>query len=172
MKKAWGRILLAAALLVMCALTLGGCWVSYPEYEGSFGGGVDMRESVTEGYFKLTIHTDKDEFKKDEAIDCWAELEYIGDEDSITVYVSGEAITMDMNGDRAYYSSSPGFWEQKMLTMEKGKPIRYTLADSLPKSQSVLPGEYEIDATANVSLSADGAVSYYGMVSAVIVVEE
>ena len=58
------------------------------------------------------------------------------------------------------------------LTLKKGMPVRVTLAESIPKSSSVLPGKYEIDAWASISLSPDGAVTYDGCVSAVIVVKE
>jgi hypothetical protein len=131
-----------------------------------------MRESVSEGYFRLTIHTGKDEYAKGEAIDCWAELEYIGDSNSITVYCYGKPIELDMTSESVNYSSSSGFFmKQETLTLRKGEPIRITLADSLPKSKSVLPGTYQIDAYSNINLSPDNAVTYNANVSAVIVVK-
>lgn len=176
-KKFW-RAALLAALIAMSVMMLGGCFFLPGLLDSSFDSssnsiGADNRQSVSEGYFKLTIHTDKDQFAQGEAINCWAELEYIGDQDSITVYVNGDPIEMDMNGKDVSYNSSEiiSIGAQKTLTLQKGVPIRRTLTESLPKSSSVLPGQYEIDASASLSLSPDGAVSYYGSVSAVIIVE-
>jgi hypothetical protein len=172
MRSRVGRVALLAALTALCVVIFSGCF-SFDEFDESYDEDFsDMRESVSEGYFKLTIHTDKDEFAKGETIDCWAELEYIGDADSITVYVSGDPITMDMTGEEVYYSASEFIFKEDTLTLEKGVPVRCTLAEALPKSKSVLPGKYRIDAYTDLSLSPDGAVSYYGCVSAVIVVEE
>lgn len=173
MKNRVGRIALLALLAAMCAAMLSGCFpldMMDGEYYGTDF--KDSRESVSEGYFKLTIHTDKDEFVKGETIDCWAELEYIGNEESITVYLSGDPITMEMTGEKVYYSAPGFFYTEEKLTLKKGEPIRCTLEKALPKSKSVLPGQYEIAAYASLSLSPDGAVSYGGCVSAVIVVEE
>ena len=178
MKNGMKRMVLFIALLTACVLPLSGCWAMGEMFGGAYTEdygyttGSDMRESVTDGYFRLTIHTDKDEFVKGETIDCWAEIEYIGDEDSITVYTYGDIITLDMTGDDVYYSSSGSYGSDEQLTLRKGVPVRYTLAESLPKSSSVLPGQYEIDANAYFGLSTDGAVSYSGYVSAVIVVSE
>ena len=182
------RIVLAAVLTAVCIAALGGCMMSnlldriyedgytidhfddfddYPEYTDF----TDMRESVSEGYFKLTIHTDKDTFAQGETIGCIAELTYIGDEDSITVYPYGDPITMEMMGKDIWYTSNDTY-SNETLTLKKGVPIQCTLAECLPKSSSVLPGKYEIDACVSLSLSPDDAVSYNNCVSAVIVVEE
>ncbi len=174
------RIVLLGVLLGGCAVLLGGCWAMSGLMESAAGDnmdygyttGTDMRESVSEGYFRLTIHTDKDEFKQGETIDCWAEVEYIGDKDSITVYTYGNLIGMDMTGGNVYYSSSDSAYKDGTLTLKKGEPYRCTLAEVLPKSKSVLPAQYEIDAYTNIGLSPDGAVSYNGYVSAVIVVSK
>jgi len=175
MKKKLLRILIPAVLSAACVFLLSGCFSMPMDMfdDGYYTSYTDSRESVSEGYFKLTIHTDKDTFMEGEAIDCWAELEYIGDADSITVYVYDDLITMEMTGEDIYYESSSG-WAMgngETLTLYKGKPVRYTLADSLPKSASVKPGRYEIDAWAYVGLSPDGMVSYNAYVSAVIDVE-
>ena len=101
------------------------------------------------------------------------QLEYIGDGDSITVYVYSDPVIMEMTGENVYYTTSGNYYQtQKELTLEKGAPIRYTLSEVLPKSGSVLPGQYQIDAYANMSLSPDGTVTYCSNVSAVIVVNE
>lgn len=135
--------------------------------------GTDNRESVSEGYFKLSINTNKNEFKKGEEINCWVELLYIGEKDSITVYTYGSPIGMEMFSDKVSYSSEDNDYsdEQDMLTLKKGIPVRVTLKESIPKSLSVLPGQYEIDAYASLSLSPDGGVMYNGYVSAVITVK-
>lgn len=181
MKSLFIKVILITVLIAALAAALGGCfYIGNPLdefYDDGCGGyftGTDVRESVSEGYFKLTIDTSKDEFDKGETIDCWTELEYIGNNDSITVYVMGEPVTVSMTGKDICYDSTSYVYmgAQKELTLKKGSPVRYTLSDLLPKSKSVLPGQYEIDATANLSLSPDGLVSYYGTVSAVIVVKE
>jgi hypothetical protein len=179
MKSSILKSALAAAFIAAFTAALGGCYALGPfdaingEGFGGYYTGTDSRESVSEGYFKLTIHTPKDEFAKGEAVDCYAELEYIGDGDSITVYVYSDPVTMEMSGKNVYYTSSGNYYPaQKELTMKKGAPLRYTLSEVLPKSKSVLPGHYQIDAYASVSLSPDGTVTYYSNVSAVIVVNE
>lgn len=179
MKSSFLKVSLTAVLIASFAAALGGCYFLGPldgingeGFENNYGG-TDNRESVSEGYFKLTIYTPKDEFAKDEAIDCYAEFEYIGDNDGITVYVYSDPVTMEMTGKNVYYTSSGNYYPaQKELTLKKGVPLRYTLSEVLPKSRSVLPGQYQIDAYVSVSLSPDGAVSYSGIVSAVIVVNE
>lgn len=175
MKNKLMRLTLSVALLAVSVFLLSGCF-AWPMdmLDDGYTYFSDSRESVSEGYFKLTIHTDKDTFTEGEAIDCWAELEYIGDEDSITVYVFGDPIEMDMTGEDVTYDNSSTYYytDGETLTLYKGMPIRCTLAECLPKSSSVLPGRYQIDAWANLALSPDGMVSYSGYVSAVIDVEE
>jgi hypothetical protein len=171
------RIALAALLTAVCIAMLGGCMMPYVLDEmyddgGGYASFTDMRESISDGYFKLTIHTNKDTFAQGEPIDCEAELTYIGDQDSITVYVYGDPITMDMTGKDTWYESTNHAYQEDTLVLKKGEPIRCTLTECLPKSASVLPGKYEIDAYAGFGLSPDGAVSYNGYVSAVIVVVE
>jgi hypothetical protein len=181
MEKRFSTVMLLSVLIVACTILLGGCFAApnvsdlfVPDDYDEYTSFTDNRTIVSEGFFSLTIHTDKDTFAHGETIDCWAELEYIGDMDSITVYTYGDPITMDMISEDTNYTSSS--WEfvgsDETLTLKKGQPLRVTLADSLPKSTSVLPGKYEIDAYASVSLSSDGAASYYASVSAVIVVEK
>ena len=138
------RIALAAVLTVVCAAALSGCMMSglfNDFYDNNYTSFTDMRESVSEGYFKLTIHTNKDTFTQAETIDCWAELTYIGDQDSITVYTYGDPITMNMSGEDTWYTSSEDACTSETLTLKKGVPIRCTLTDCLPKSTSVLPGK-------------------------------
>jgi hypothetical protein len=173
------RIALLAGVLLTCAVSLGGCFALGGLCENAFldeyayDMGTDMRESVSEGYFKLSIDTGKDDYARGETIDCWAELEYIGEQDSITVWAYGDPIQMDMTGENVYYSASgSSFFNEKELTIKKGVPIRRTLAECLPKSSSVRPGQYQIDANVTLNLSPDGSVCYYGYVSAVIVVGE
>ena len=173
------RFGLLACLLITCAVLMGGCFALNGLYERAivdeyaYGMGTDMRELVSEGYFRLSIHTAKDEFARGETIDCWAELEYIGEQESITVYAYGDPIQMDMTGHNVYYSASgSSFFNEKELIIKKGVPIRRTLAECLPKSSSVRPGQYQIDAYVSLNLSSDGSVSYYGLVSAVVMVGE
>ena len=177
MRNRFLRIAVVAVLICACTVLLGGCFFMDRSYDDSysFSDFTDMRESITEGYFKLTIHTDKDTFAQGETIDCWAEIEYIGDQDSITVYNTyGLPITMDMYGGNVSYSSSTWIYEntEDTLTLVKNQPVRCTLSESVPHSSSPLPGTYEIDAYVNLSLTQDDAVCYNGYVSAVIVVED
>ncbi len=170
------RIALVAVLTAVCIAVLGGCMMSHlldESYEGGYMTSFsDNRESVSEGYFKLTIHTEKDTFAQGEPIDCEAELTYIGDQDSITVYVYGDPITMDMTSEDTWYETSADVYTEDTLVLKKGEPVRCTLSESLPKSSSVLPGKYQIDAYAYFGLSPDDAVSYNGIVSAVVIVED
>lgn len=177
-KSIFGRTALVAALIAACAVIFGGCVFSDPFgsfFDSHFDGSAprtDMRESVSEGFFKLTIHTEKDEYVKGEAIDCWAELEYIGDKGSIPVYCYDKPIELSMTSEKVNYSSSSGFFmKQKTLMLRKGEPIRITLAESIPKSKSALPGTYQIEAYSHLGLSPDDAVTYNAYVSAVIVVK-
>lgn len=176
MKNIKMKTVLFVTLIAALAVTLGGCFVPfdgfYPDAYCDFYG-VDNRESISEGYFKLTIYTPKNEFAKGEAIDCWAQLEYIGDNNSITVYVAGDKlINMDMASENTRYECSQYSFIQKEHILQKGVPVRYMLSEEIPKSKSVLPGRYEINAYVDVSLSPNGMVSYWDSVSAVIEVRE
>lgn len=175
MKKNIVHILLTAVMAALSLLTLGGCfpWDEWSFMDSASIDATDMRQSISEGYFKFTIDTGKDEYARGEAIDCWAELEYIGEYNSITVFTNDNPISFEMSGGNVdYCTSGLVFGAQKQLTLRKGVPVRFTLAESLPKSSSVLPGTYQIDATASLNLSPNGTVSYLDYVSAVVVVKE
>lgn len=80
--------------------------------------------------FELTLHINKDSFAEDELIECYAVLEYIGKEDSITVY-SGDPLVGFGLADDTYFDG--GYMTNDVLmrtTFEKGKAVRYEYVKS------------------------------------------
>lgn len=125
----------------------------------------EQRTSEIEGYFKLTIGTDKDTYKQGEEIVCCATLTYIGDEDSITL-TGNPPVVFDVYNDD-YYGTSQEQADYE-VTLEKGEAVRYDLTvvhwddadydkaykDEYGSQQGfrLLPGKYEIDVSVSVTM--------------------
>lgn len=125
----------------------------------------EQRTSEIEGYFKLTIGTDKDTYQQGENIVCCATLTYIGDEDSITL-TGNPPVVFDVYNEK-YYGTSQAQADEE-VTFKKGEAVRYDLTavqwedadyDKANKDEygdqqglQLLPGEYEIDVSVAATL--------------------
>jgi len=121
--------------------------------------------------FELKMYNEKLTYTNDEVINCYATLEYIGEEDSITVYSSDPLVGFALKDDKYFdggYSSN-----DELLTtiIKKGEILRFNYlktggwtnddpnADFYEKFYSekelVLPaGKYEISSTIECSLDS------------------
>ena len=122
--------------------------------------------------FDLKLYVDKDTYTKDEIINCYATLEYVGDADSITVYSSDPLVGFGLKDDK-YFDG--GYAKDDILiqtTFTKGEIITYnfiksggwTLEDPYADfyeefyhdKNLILPiGEYEISAVIDCSLDQE-----------------
>lgn len=125
--------------------------------------------------FEITLYVEKDRFTADEAIGCYATLEYIGDDDSITVY-SGDPLLGFGLKDDTYFDG--GYTTNSVLmptTISKGEVVRYEFTKSggwsaddplaefyevfYNEEALILPaGVYEISATTDYSLDENDMV--------------
>lgn len=119
--------------------------------------------------FELKVYLDKDNYRSKEIIHCYATVEYIGEEDSITIYSSDPLVGFSLKDDK-YFDGTYGAETILMhTTFEKGKTVRFDYkksggwseddpnADFYKKFFStkdlILPeGKYEISATIEGSL--------------------
>ena len=85
--------------------------------------------SVNDSVFKLTIRTDKDEYAADEAVSCYAALEYVGGADSITIYSGDPLVYFTIKGGKftGDYAISDIL---KSTTLKKNEPVRFDFAKS------------------------------------------
>lgn len=139
--------------------------------------------------FELKMYIDKDKYTHDEIINCYATLEYIGEEDSIKVY-SGDPLVGFALKDDKYFNE--GYFTKDVLSttkIKKGEIVRFDYvksgawADEDPnagfyqkfyseKDLTLPTGTYEISATIACSLDINNLLGskYKKSVSAHIVV--
>lgn len=85
--------------------------------------------SVDDSVFKLSIHTDKNEYAAGEAVSCYATLEYVGEEDSLRIYSSDPLVYFTIQGGRftGDYAVSD---ELMTTTFKKNEPVRFDFVKS------------------------------------------
>jgi hypothetical protein len=128
--------------------------------------------SMTDELFDLKLYVDKDKYTDDEVINSYATLEYIGQEDSITVY-SGDPLVGFALKDDKYFDG--GYFTNDVLlttTIKKGEVLRFDYVKSggwtgedpnasfyqkfYSDKALILPtGTYEISAAIACSLDRD-----------------
>jgi hypothetical protein len=112
MKKA-AAVLCVAALFILLALSA--------DYGSA---NPNIVASSKDELFELKLYLDKSTYTHDEAIDCYATLEYIGADDSITVY-SGDTLVGFIIVDDTYFNEGAGGYiinDVRMMTnSKKGK---------------------------------------------------
>ncbi len=126
---------------------------------------VDEAEPATmsDGVFKLSVSTDKTEYTADEAVSCYATLEYVGGEDSMTIYSGDPLVYLTIEGGR--FAGDYAINDILMTTtLSKNEPVRFDFVKSggygaddedapfweswFAEPQLLLPaGEYTISAT-------------------------
>ncbi len=141
--------------------------------------------------FELKLYLDKDTYTKDEVINCYATLEYIGDEESITVY-SGKPLVGFSLKDIKYFDGLILYLELLMpTTLTKGEVIRYDYVKSggweedeadadfyrefyAAKELKLPVGTYEVTVALNCSFDSKDVLNsnYNNKVSASITVTE
>ena len=119
--------------------------------------------SVDDSVFKLSIHTDKNEYTAGESVSCYATLEYVGEADSITIYSGDPLVYFTIQGGK--FTGDYAISDVLMsTTFKKNEPVRFDFAKSggysaddadaafweswYAEPELVLPaGEYTISAT-------------------------
>ncbi len=119
--------------------------------------------------FKLILYLDKDRYAADEVINCYATLEYIGEEDSITVYSGDPLVGFGIKDDKYFEGGYSVHTILMNTTFLKGQSTEYQFVKSggwsgddpnkefyetfYSEPELILPaGEYEISAAINCSL--------------------
>lgn len=121
--------------------------------------------SVNDSVFKLSIHTDRDEYAVGEAADIFATLEYVGGADSITIYSGDPLVYFTITGGK--FTGDYAINDILLsTTLKKNEPVRFEFVKSggysegdkdaafwqswFAEPQLILPvGEYTISATAD-----------------------
>lgn len=131
-----------------------------------------ITESMKDEIFQLKLYIDKHQYTKDEIINCYATLEYIGEEDSITIY-HGDPLVGFALKDEKYFDGSYG--QHTILlstTIKKGEILRFDFSKSggwsgddpnadfyqefFSEKELFLPeGTYEVSATIECSFDND-----------------
>ncbi len=129
----------------------------------------DLIASKKDDLFELRLYLDKGTYSTEENIFCYATLEYIGEEDSITVYSSDPLVGFGIKDDK-YFDG--GYAVNDILiqtSFQKGQIIRYDFTKSggwdadhpyakfyesyYSNPNLILPaGDYKVSATVNCSL--------------------
>lgn len=85
--------------------------------------------TVNDGTFEIVIRTEKEAYKADEAVQCWATLEYVGDADSITMYSGDPLVYFTITGGP--FTGDYAINDILMsTTLKKGEPLRFEFTKS------------------------------------------
>jgi hypothetical protein len=151
--------------------------------------------SITANYkdklFNLTLYVDKDTYSKGEAIQCYATVEYICEDDSITVYSSDPLVGFGIKDDK-YFDG--GYTANEILmatTFNKGETKSYDFVKSggwsaddpnaefyeefyKDKKLILPPGKYQLSAAINYSLDPENVQgsNHNTFVSVFVMVED
>lgn len=129
-----------------------------------------IKVSSRDKNFELTLYLDSTTYTEKDLITCYATVEYIGDEDSITVYSSDPIVSFTLKDDQYFNGESIVHTILIPITYEKGKSVQYNYIKSGGWSEDdpnagfyrrfysnpelLLPaGNYEISAT--IACSSD-----------------
>lgn len=146
-------IIMAALLMALAACA--------PVSEVNDGGTSDIS---SDGTFEISVYTDKDVYGKDEAVLCWAVVEFIGEGDGVTIYSSDPLVGFGIK-DGKYFDGGYAVNDVLITTeFKKDEPETYEYSKSggwsaedpnaefykefYAEKELILPsGEYEISAT-------------------------
>ena len=151
----------------------------------------DLIVSKKDDLFELSLYLDKGTYSTEENIFCYATLEYIGEEDSITVYSSDPLVGFGIKDDK-YFDGDYAVNDILIQTsFQKGQIIRYDFTKSggwgadhpfakfyesyYTNPNLILPaGDYKVSATFNCALDQDNmqGTSYRQTVTANFKVQE
>lgn len=87
--------------------------------------------SATEGDFIYRLVSEKEEYASGGPVEIYAELEYVGEQDSIDIYHAGSAFFFPMEEKtRGYQVDYPMIEPLLMTTLTKGEPLRESYTGS------------------------------------------
>jgi hypothetical protein len=75
--------------------------------------------------FELKLYVGKYGYREEEAIDCYATLEYIGEEDSITIYHGQPLVGFGLKDERYFDGGYTVLDELITTTLKKGEVVRF-----------------------------------------------
>lgn len=95
------------------------------------GGEDDGASKVnSDGTFKLSIYTDKKEYKAGEMITCYAIVEYTGDGDGVVIYSANPLMGFALKDDK-YFDGTYAVADVLISTeFEKGVPVTFEFSKS------------------------------------------
>lgn len=124
----------------------------------------DIVVSLKDEIFELTMYIGKDTYTHNEIVNCYATLEYIGEEDDIVVYSADPLVGFSLKDDK-YFGGGHIVNDILMTTkLEKGKIVKFDYVKSggwtddgpnanfykkfFSEKELILPaGKYEISAS-------------------------
>ena len=180
---------LISLLFCIALLTFTACGEKAKEKEKEKEKASNIAISTKDEIFELKIYIDKDTYSHDEIINCYATLEYIGEEDSIAVYSSDPLVGFSLKDDK-YFDGVYAVNDILITTtLEKGKTVRFDYVKSggwtdqdpnadfykkfFSEKELILPtGTYEITATIACSLDENDLLDskYKNFISSYITV--
>ena len=126
-----------SVLLLAFLLTLVGCQnpqdkeqIDTDETECMESATTQIETETTENDFSLKFHADNSVYSTDEAIKIWATLEYVGDENSVTIWHGDPYIVFSITDGADFYISD---FIHDILTstvLEKGEQYRFDYVKS------------------------------------------
>ena len=156
-------------LLLICAIIFASACAPAMQAEPSQAEEAQLSSSNEE--FEITLYTDKGIYVQDEAIECYAELKYLGS-DAITVYSGNPLLGFGVKDEKyfdggyvtndslEYTQFAPGETVRVAFSKSGGDtsddPLGEVFKEYYADSEFVLPsGEYEISANIDYSLDVD-----------------
>ncbi|WP_084243129.1 hypothetical protein [Planomicrobium okeanokoites] len=124
-------------LLLLLTLLLAACGTAEEPANGDSSASVEdytvkaTEAEATEGDFIYRLVSEKEEYASGGPVELYAELEYIGEEDSIDIFHAGSAFFFPMEEKtRGYQLDYPMIEPLLMTTITKGEPLRESYTGS------------------------------------------
>ena len=132
-QKRIGLIVLFLALSVCLMLAFGSCQNAKDpgvETEG-IAKQTEFNESeATANDFRIKLYTDKSSYTTNEAIQVWATLEYVGSQDTVTIWHGDPYLVFSITNGADFTAGGLTFLELKHTELEKGKEYRFDYVKS------------------------------------------
>ena len=131
-----------------------------------------ITENMKDEIFDIKLYVDKYEYTEEEIINSYATLEYIGEEDSITIYSADPLVGFALKDDKYFDGLYMSNDILMTTTIKKGEILRFDFSKSggwsaedphadfyekfYSEKELILPaGTYEISATISCSFDHD-----------------
>ena len=132
----------------------------------------DIIEGRKDENFELKIYLDKNIYSTEEIIQCYATVEYVGDEESITIYSSDPLVGFGLKDDKYFDGGYAVSDVLKSTTFKKGEIVRFDYMKTggwsdddsnadfykefFAEKELILPvGNYEVSASIDGSFDSD-----------------